>query len=711
MSFLLMDEETPSRSHAHTRSPSVRRSRFTFFVGRKKTVVARSTSVRRSQSHRRTPSHSVFASRRQSRRESRPPPTQNITSEPISVDRSASPTVAKRSSTLPVISISMAKDSELPPLPPEATNSQPDPQQSGKGLFKRFTNRIRSASNSNNALSQPAASSSRTPAAAAPPGDQVKRKKTMKLPAMPAPPKAHTPVMVNAFTSPELRQAALRERGLLPAVSRAYRDEHGYMVPLSQQEAEIDKRRSVVMQEPGRSSGEEDPESEAKQIREAWLRKNAEAAAPSPVPEEETVLSAPGHLQTHQHQHQQQQQEAAAARSSSQVPEPERKDSLSASERASALAATDNRIVIGTQQSPRLGTFVQPNTPVFSMIADMLTHMDGSTGNTTSTVKPHEVPLPASPTPTHRDEDGLPLPPSPSASIEKVARWLQSPTDSNVSYATAPSSPWAANFLSSPPPPGRSVGAQSVEAKTPQPLLPMIVEDDAAALGSRQAPKPPLKAKPPPIAVTAATISISTSQSAPPTSVPPSLQSPKADIDDTRSPRSATLPKLSISSPTTPTPARGRSTTVATTITATSSLAPSNSTSSRSRVPALSPSRTTSSSITNNSNSEVPPTPTGTGTGTGMGPSSFVRPRKGSVVSDESCESPTRNRHAKILPGLAEGGLKIQTESPVEEQSEYGTAEDEDEEKEEGRDEPAALPEPTPTPRLRPRPNTGRSST
>ncbi|KAI0701917.1 hypothetical protein C8T65DRAFT_268003 [Cerioporus squamosus] len=148
---------------------------------------------------------------------------------------------------------------------------QPRPPQQGN-FFRRLTSKIRSSSSSSpNAPSQ--SQSSR----AAP-----QRKGTvLRIPK--APPPAPPP---NDFTSAEQRQAALRARGLIPASSsapRRFRDAEGFMMPLSEQEAEIDRRYTVVV--PRISYEEEDAHtSEARRIREAWLAKQDGAAAPSSVP-------------------------------------------------------------------------------------------------------------------------------------------------------------------------------------------------------------------------------------------------------------------------------------------------------------------------------------------------------------------------------------------------------------------------------------------
>lgn len=87
-------------------------------------------------------------------------------------------------------------------------------------------------------------------------------------------PKPAGPPVTDSFTSPEHRQAALRARGLIPPASSQYRDAHGYMIPLSEQEKVLDKKyaKEVDLQNVTVDEGE----SEAKRIREAWLRRNRE---------------------------------------------------------------------------------------------------------------------------------------------------------------------------------------------------------------------------------------------------------------------------------------------------------------------------------------------------------------------------------------------------------------------------------------------------
>ena len=109
-------------------------------------------------------------------------------------------------------------------------------------------------------------------------------------------PKAPVPAAPpNDFTSLEQRNAALRARGLVPAaaataVPRRFRDLNGYMMPLSEQEAEIDRRFTIVV--PGDASGDGESESEARRIKEAWLAKQGLGGAPDELSESECGSSA-----------------------------------------------------------------------------------------------------------------------------------------------------------------------------------------------------------------------------------------------------------------------------------------------------------------------------------------------------------------------------------------------------------------------------------
>ena len=85
----------------------------------------------------------------------------------------------------------------------------------------------------------------------------------MPLPPLPKAPTPSGPP--NDFTSLEQRNAALRARGLIPAASavpRRFRDADGFMMSLSEQEAEIDKRFTVLVPGPGDAREEDERESD-----------------------------------------------------------------------------------------------------------------------------------------------------------------------------------------------------------------------------------------------------------------------------------------------------------------------------------------------------------------------------------------------------------------------------------------------------------------
>ncbi|THG99740.1 hypothetical protein EW026_g2664 [Hermanssonia centrifuga] len=155
---------------------------------------------------------------------------------------------------------------ELPPLPPSPATADTPPQQ--HGLIKRLTTKFRSST----ATGGP-------PAPGSPPeshpelvSGKPKRKPTLRMPSLSGPitnkgnQKSN---LENSFTSPEQRQAALRARGLLPSQAQPLRDAHGYKLPLSEQEQQLDRQQAVQVP---RTS--EEPESEAGKIAEAWMKRN-----------------------------------------------------------------------------------------------------------------------------------------------------------------------------------------------------------------------------------------------------------------------------------------------------------------------------------------------------------------------------------------------------------------------------------------------------
>lgn len=187
----------------------------------------------------------------------------------------------------------MSKDSDLPPIPSTSTsgipaNAQRERSALGTGLFKKLTTKLRSpssspviASGSPCAAPTPANSpnvgtSSSSPPSPADPA-KTRRKGALRMPSMTLPKPAGPPPVVDSFTSPEHRQAALRARGLIPAASSPYRDAQGYRIPLSEQEKVLDQRFATEVERGGGGgvdAGEGD--SEAQRIREAWLRRNRE---------------------------------------------------------------------------------------------------------------------------------------------------------------------------------------------------------------------------------------------------------------------------------------------------------------------------------------------------------------------------------------------------------------------------------------------------
>lgn len=107
--------------------------------------------------------------------------------------------------------------------------------------------------------------------------------------------------MENAWTSPTLRDAALRARGLAPPM----RDAQGFKLTLSEQEERLDRDVAVVVvpqdasaqvkehqkgKSVDRSSEKEREESEAGKIAEAWMRQHMgndyqpRPRSPSPPP-------------------------------------------------------------------------------------------------------------------------------------------------------------------------------------------------------------------------------------------------------------------------------------------------------------------------------------------------------------------------------------------------------------------------------------------
>ncbi|OBZ77634.1 hypothetical protein A0H81_02896 [Grifola frondosa] len=88
-------------------------------------------------------------------------------------------------------------------------------------------------------------------------------------------PSAHELRLTRAATS------CIARSGAYSAVPHPYKDAHGYRVPLSEQEAELDRRFTVVVED---QHSDSEQESESKRIMEAWLTRNREAQIASPAP-------------------------------------------------------------------------------------------------------------------------------------------------------------------------------------------------------------------------------------------------------------------------------------------------------------------------------------------------------------------------------------------------------------------------------------------
>lgn len=174
---------------------------------------------------------------------------------------------------------SLTKD--LPPLPPPPPDPPEDPHKSSTGVFRRLTSRLRSPSQSwvHVSSSQPTPDElgcvQEGPSLTKKEKEKEKHKRKVSTPLLPH---AHRRAggggvdLENAFTSAEQRQAALRAVGLIPANAKPGRDAHGYKVPLSEQEAQLDRQFAVT---PHGDAGTGEPESEAQKIKEAWLKKNS----------------------------------------------------------------------------------------------------------------------------------------------------------------------------------------------------------------------------------------------------------------------------------------------------------------------------------------------------------------------------------------------------------------------------------------------------
>ncbi|EKM53119.1 uncharacterized protein PHACADRAFT_259292 [Phanerochaete carnosa HHB-10118-sp] len=171
---------------------------------------------------------------------------------------------------------------DLPPLP----QASPDEDVSNRpGLFKRVTTKLRSPSQSWAHPSSPAHAQSPFEDIPEEPNQKHKRKFSLRMPSLPAPQTVVKPAatLENSWTSPEKREAALRACGLVPAQPKPLRDAHGYKLPLSEQEERLDRDWALLPPDGSRMTAE--GESEAERIKEAWLKRNAEASAPSARPQ------------------------------------------------------------------------------------------------------------------------------------------------------------------------------------------------------------------------------------------------------------------------------------------------------------------------------------------------------------------------------------------------------------------------------------------
>ena len=135
---------------------------------------------------------------------------------------------------------SMSKD--LPPVPPSEDQTLTIPKLAGPGLFKRLTTKLRKPSESSTNPRQSSSSPGPSPTDPQDPSSSSHKHHTMRPHGA-----AHGPAIENAFVSRDSRLAALRERGLLPSQAAPLRDAHGYHLPLSEQEHQLDQRLSVAV--------------------------------------------------------------------------------------------------------------------------------------------------------------------------------------------------------------------------------------------------------------------------------------------------------------------------------------------------------------------------------------------------------------------------------------------------------------------------------
>ncbi|KAI0649417.1 hypothetical protein C8Q79DRAFT_512220 [Trametes meyenii] len=345
-------------------------------------------------------------------------------------------------------------------MPPP--RSQGQQAHSGPNLFRRFTNKLRSSS-----------AHERTPH-----DPTQKRRIPLRMPSMPKAPVPAPPV--NDFTSLEQRRAALRARGLLPPTSSAYRDANGFMVPLSEQEAELDRRYAVVVEE--KSAEEEKAESEARKIREAWLARNKDAVDPSE--------STPSLLDA---------------------------DSHSRRDDAASLASRDG--VVG-DRSPVRATFV--DAPVISPVAAAeIASPQEATVEDFRTAPNTPADAAAAHPGAPRDPPGSPSSHS-SVVTEKVSRWLRSSTDTPTDLTRpSPAEDAVADLDAEAQAPSTASPDGTLRAKPRKEKPPPIVVITHHRASKEHAPPPPPPAI---ITVAAAAAALSDSEASTSSSSRPSLE-------------------------------------------------------------------------------------------------------------------------------------------------------------------------------------------
>ncbi|RPD59589.1 hypothetical protein L227DRAFT_611820 [Lentinus tigrinus ALCF2SS1-6] len=427
-----------------------------------------------------------------------------------------------------------------PPRPPPTSTMSPPERQSGPSraprhsvtmpqptappqqgnFFRRLTSKIRSSAPHHNESSQTQPHSQ--------PSHEPKRKGTiLRLPSLPkAPPPAAPP---NDFTSAEQRQAALRARGLIPASStaqRRFRDAEGFMMPLSEQEAEIDRRFAVVVPRTSFSEDEDASGSEARKIREAWLAKQHAATGDSSQ-SQSAGESASGHdaTSTSDDSDEAPRKSDAIARASKDGTMGDKSPARATFVRATTLSPNMGEIVIGggsvcvspapAPSPPPPGSPLEatvedfhtaPNTP--SRLEDVLSaRHSASADRPRAASPPAPTPTPARVPPnstatvgaahthahTHSQEPSTPSSHS-SAVTEKVSRWLRTSSDTPVSPTASSSAPILSPSQTHSSPLSESPRQSLDETQTQTPVA--ATPTPTGTVRAR-------KEKPPPIIVTA----------------------------------------------------------------------------------------------------------------------------------------------------------------------------------------------------------------